>query len=219
MVKDQEYLIKKASYCLDLAKKYGATNSSIIVNNSISETVNFRNQKLDESNRSDNLGVNITTYINKKKSSISSSNLLDDNLETLIEKCVETTKNTPDDEFNSLPDNNLLVKEVKNLDLYDDTNFENDQKIDYLKNLEAAAANDDKIINTESGFTQNKSNFILANSEGFCKGYKRSSFTASSVAVAKNDESMERDYEYSSKCHIKDLKAVSYTHLTLPTTR
>ena len=27
MVKDQEYLIKKASYCLDLAKKYGATNS------------------------------------------------------------------------------------------------------------------------------------------------------------------------------------------------
>ena len=97
MVKDQEYLIKKASYCLDLAKKYGATNSSIIVNNSISETVNFRNQKLDESNRSDNLGVNITTYINKKKSSISSSNLLDDNLETLIEKCVETTKNTPDD--------------------------------------------------------------------------------------------------------------------------
>ena len=206
MVKDQEYLIKKASYCLDLAKKYGATNSSIIVNNSISETVNFRNQKLDESNRSDNLGVNITTYINKKKSSISSSNLLDDNLETLIEKCVETTKNTPDDEFNSLPDNNLLVKEVKNLDLYDDTNFENDQKIDYLKNLEAAAANDDKIINTESGFTQNKSNFILANSEGFCKGYKRSSFTASSVTVAKNEESMERDYEYSSKCHIKDLK-------------
>ena len=62
MVKDQEYLIKKASYCLDLAKKYGATNSSIIVNNSISETVNFRNQKLDESNRSDNLGVNITIH-------------------------------------------------------------------------------------------------------------------------------------------------------------
>ena len=206
MVKDQEYLVRKASYCLDLAKKYGATNSSIIVNNSISETVNFRNQKLDESNRSDNLGVNITTYINKKKSSISSSNLLDDNLETLIEKCVETTKNTPDDEFNSLPDSDLLIKEVKNLDLYDDTNFENDQKIDYLKNLEAAAANDDRIINTESGFTQNKSNFILANSEGFCKGYKRSSFTASSVTVAKNEESMERDYEYSSKCHIKDLK-------------
>ena len=45
MVKDQEYLSEKASYCLDLAKKLGATDSSIVVGNSVSETVNFRNQK------------------------------------------------------------------------------------------------------------------------------------------------------------------------------
>ena len=51
MIKDQEYLSKKASYCLDLAKKLGATDSSIVVSNSISETVNFRNKKLDESER------------------------------------------------------------------------------------------------------------------------------------------------------------------------
>ena len=77
MVKDQEYLKNKASYCLDLAKKLGATNISVNVGNSISEMVNFRNKKLDESNRSDNLGINITTYIGKKKSSISSSKLLE----------------------------------------------------------------------------------------------------------------------------------------------
>ena len=205
MVKDQEFLEKKASYCLGLAKKFGATESSVIVNNSVSETVNFRNKKLDESNRSDDLGISITTYIGKKKSSISSSNLLDDNLNILIEKCVETTKNTPEDEFNSLPDKDLLAKEVKDLDLYDDTHIENDQKIDYLKKLESAASNDKKIVNTESSFTQNKSNFILANSEGFCAGYKTSSFTASSVTVAKDEKSMERDYEYSSKCFLKDL--------------
>tara|TARA_B100001093_G_scaffold51244_1_gene43492 strand:+ start:112 stop:450 length:339 start_codon:yes stop_codon:yes gene_type:complete len=101
MVKDQEYLEKKASFCLDLAKKLGATDASINVGSSISEAVNFRNKKLDESNRSENLGVDITTYIGKKKSSISSSNLLDDNLNILVEKCIETTKNTPEDEFNS----------------------------------------------------------------------------------------------------------------------
>ena len=66
MVKNQEYLVEKASYCLDLAKKLGATDASVTVGNSISETVNFRNKKLDESNRSDNLGINIVTYINKK---------------------------------------------------------------------------------------------------------------------------------------------------------
>ena len=207
MVKDQEYLEKKALYCLDLAKKKGATDTIIKVGNSISETVNFRNKKLEESNRSDSLGIDITTFIGKKKSSISSSNLLKDNLNILIEKCVETTKNTPEDEFNSLPDKDLLAKEVKDLNLYDDTHVENDSKVEYLSNLEAAASNDKKIVNTESTFVEDKSNFILASSDGFCKGFKISSFVASSVAVAKDEKSMERDYDYTFKCHLKDMKS------------
>ena len=206
MIKDQEYLSNKASYCLDLAKKLGATDTSVVVSNSVSETVNFRNQKLDESNRSDNLAISITTYIGKKKSSISSSNLLKDNLDTLIEKCIETTRNTPEDEFNSLPDKDLLAKEVKDLDLYDDTHIKNEGKIEYLKRLEASASSNKKIVNTESSFSEDKSNFILANSDGFCEGYKVSSFVASSVTVAKDEQSMERDYEYTSKCHLKDIK-------------
>ena len=207
MIKDQEYLSEKASYCLDLAKKLGATDTSVITINSISETVNFRNKKLDESNRSDNLGIDITTYIGKKKSSISSSNLLKNNLNILIEKCIETTKNTPEDEFNSLPEKNLLAKGVKELNLYDDTHLENNNKIDYLSRLEDSASCDKKIISTESSFTEDKSNFILVNSDGFCEGFKTSSFIASSVAVAKDDKSMERDYEYTLKCHLKDIKS------------
>ncbi len=183
MVKDQEYLENKASYCLDFAKKLGATDASVNVGSSISETVNFRNKKLDESNRSDNLGIDITTYIGKKKSSISSSNLLVDNLNTLIEKCIETTKNTPEDEYNALPEKNLLAKEVKDLNLYDHSHIENSDKIKYLSRLEISASSDKKIVNTESSFTEDKSNFILANTHGFCKGFKTSSFMVSSVAV------------------------------------
>ncbi len=205
MIKDQGYLSEKASYCLDLAKKLGATDSSVIVSNSISESVNFRNKKLDESNRSDNLAISITTYIGKKKSSISSSNLLKENLDTLLDKCIETSKNTPEDEFNSLPDKDLLAKEVKDLNLYDDTHIKNENKIEYLNRLEVSASSNKKIVNTESSFTEDKSNFILANSDGFSKGYKSSSFTASCVTVAKDDKSMERDYEYISKCHFKDI--------------
>ncbi len=207
MVKDQEYLKEKASYCLDFAKKLGATDASVNVGSSISETVNFRNKKLEESNRSDNLGIDITTYIGKKKSSISSSNLLENNLNTLIEKCIETTKNTPEDEFNALPDEDLLAKEVKDLNLYDESHLENDDKIKYLSRLEASASSDKAIVNTESSFTEDKSNFILANSDGFCKGFKTSSFVVSSVAVAKDDKSMERDYEYNLKCHLADIKS------------
>jgi PmbA protein len=205
MVKDQEYLKSKASYCLDLAKKLGATDASVTVGNSISESVSFRNRVLDESNRSDSLAISIETYIGKKRSSISSSNLLDENLKTLISKCIETTKITPEDEFNSLPDKDLLAGEIKNLNLYDESHLENDKKIDYLRELEEVASIDKKIVNTESGFTENKSNFILANSDGFCNGYRSSSFSASCVTVAKDENSMERDYEFTSKCHLNDI--------------
>jgi len=206
MVKDQDYLKEKASFCINLAKKLGATDSTAIVKHSISETVNFRNRKLDESNRSDNLGVGLTTYIGKKKSSISSSNLSEDNIKNLIERCVETTKITPEDEFNSLPDKDLLATKIKDLNLYDDDHIKNDKKIEYLKEVEETALEKKEIINTETGFSESKSNFILASSDGFLNGYKSSSFSASCVAVAKNtNNKMERDYEFTSTCHLHDM--------------
>jgi PmbA protein len=206
MVKDQDHLKKKASFCIDLAKKLGATDSNAFVMHSVSETVNFRNKKLDESDRSDNLGVTLTTYIGKKKSSITSSNLSEDNIKNLVERCIETTKVTPEDEFNSLPDKDLMATKIDDLNLYDDNHIANDRKIEYLKEVEEAAFEKKEIINTETSFSESKSNFILANSEGFLKGYRSSSFTASCVAVAKDsNNNMERDYEFTSKCHLKDI--------------
>ena len=206
MVKDQDYLKKTASFCIDLAKKLGATGATAVVGHSISETVNFRNRKLDEAERSDSLRVGLEIYIGKKKSGIASSNLNDDNIKTLIERCIATTKITPEDEFNSLPDQDLLAKKINDLNLYDDHHIENNEKIEYLKEVEEAALENKEIINTETGFSESKSNFILANSDGFLNGYKSSSFSASCVAVAKDaNNNMERDYEFTSTCHLNDI--------------
>ena len=206
MVKDQDYLKKTASFCIDLAKKLGASDATVVVGHSISETVNFRNRKLDESDRSDGLGVGLETYIGKRKSGITSSNLNEDNIKTLIERCIETTKITPEDEYNSLPDKDLLVTKVNDLNLYDDDHIENDEKIEYLKEVEESAFEKKEIINTETSFSESKSNFILASSDGFLNGYKSSSFSASCVAVAKNaNNKMERDYEFTSTCHLHDM--------------
>ena len=206
MVKDREYLKNTASFCIDHAKKLGSTDTNVFVTHSISETVNFRNKKLDESDRSDNLGIVLTTYIGKKKSSISSSNLSENNVKDLLERCISTTKNTPEDEFNSLPDKNLLAKKLIDLNLFDKNHLENNKKIEYLREVEEFAFKDKEIISTESGFTESKKNFILANSDGFLNGYKSSNFSASCVTVAKgSDGKMERDYEFTNTCHLDDI--------------
>ena len=106
-----------------------------------------------------------------------------------------------------------MSKEIRDLNLYDETHYPNDKKIEFLKNVEETASTDEKIVNTEAGFTENKNNFILANSNGFLGGYKTSNFSSSCVAVSKINGAMERDYEFGSTRFL----AVSYTHLTLPT--
>lgn len=206
MVKEDSYLYKIADFCISKSKIFGSTDVSVLVKNSISENISFRNKKLDGSERAENLGVILTTYIGKKKASISSTNLSDNNLTELVEKCVDATKVTPEDEYNSLPDKELHFEGDKNLELYDDTHIENNKKVSFIKEAEETAFINDKIVNTNgSGFSEIKSNFVLANSNGFSDGYKTSQFTAYCEVVAKNNGSMERDYEYSSKRYFDDL--------------
>ena len=206
MTKEKDYLSTIAEQCLSKAKKLGSTEASVLVMNSVSENINIRNRKLDGSTRSESLGIALTTYIGKKKSSISSSDLNKKKLDNLIDRCVESTKITPEDELNSLADKELYFKGDKNLDLYDETVLENQQKIDYINEAEEEAFSKKYIVNTNgSGFGQNKSNFILANSNGFSDGYKTSQFTAYCEVVSKNNGSMERDYEYSSKRFYDDI--------------
>jgi PmbA protein len=100
----------------------------------------------------------------------------------------------------------LLAKKINDLNLYDDDHIENNEKIEYLKEVEEAALEKKEITNTETGFTESKSSFILASSDGFLNGYKSSSFSASCVAVAKDSNNkMERDYEFTSTCHLQDM--------------
>ncbi len=206
MIKEDRFLKKIADICISKSKDLGSTSSNVLVMNTISENVNIRNKKLDGSERSENLGVTLTTYIGKKKASISSTNLSENNLIELVTRCIDSTKVTPEDEYNSLPDQELHFKGEKNLELYDNTHLSNDEKINFIKEAEEVAFSHDKIVNTNgSGFSETKSNFILANSNGFSDGYKTSQFTAYCEVVSKSNGSMERDYEYSSKRHFKDL--------------
>jgi len=206
MIKEDRFLEKIADFCISKSKDLGSTSSNVLVMNTISENVNIRNKKLDGSERSENLGVTLTTYIGKKKASISSTNLSENNLIELVTRCIDSSKVTPEDEYNSLPDQELHFKGEKNLELYDNTHLSNDEKINFIKEAEEVAFSHEKIVNTNgSGFSETKSNFILANSNGFSDGYKTSQFTAYCEVVSKSNGSMERDYEYSSKRHYKDL--------------
>ena len=206
MLKDNSFLNNLGEFCIDELKKIGATNTEVIVAHSISEDMLQRNGKIEEVTRSENISISLTAYIGQKKSSISTSNLTKNNIKQAIIRCYEMAKNTPEDEYCGLPEKNFLKKNHVELDLFDNSVITYEAKKDYISECEAEALGQKKIFNSNGvAFTEAKSNFILKNSNGFSNGRRSSIFSVSCDVVAKEEDSMERDYEYSSKRFFCDL--------------
>jgi PmbA protein len=206
MLKEKHFFQDISEYCLGLAKKLGATGCEVIVSNNFSESVTVRNNEVEQSERSENLSVGLTTYINKKRSNVATSRIDKKELFLLVERCVEMTKVTPEDPYVSMPPKEHLANSIKDLDLYDETNVSTEKKIFFLKEMENEAFSNKKIVNSNGcSFSESKSNFILMNSLGFAKGYKTSMFSAACAVVAKDQDTMETDYDFSSKRFAQDL--------------
>jgi PmbA protein len=200
MLKSKEVLSRLAEKSIVIAKKYGATDVEVSLSNSISDTINFRNKKIEHSDRSEILSLGLTTYVGKKKSNVSTSNFDEKSLEKLIERCVDCSRISPEDKDTGLPSKKDLEDKSKDLDLYDETVLTNEFKKKFLKEMEDEMFLNSKVKNSNgSSFSENKSNFIFANSDGFCDGYKSSSFSVFCEALAEENGSMERDYEMSVK--------------------
>jgi len=206
MVKDDLFLNNLGEYCIEELKKIGSTSSEVIVAHSISDDMLQRNGKIEEVTRSEDISIGLTAYIGGKKSSISTSNLTKNNIQQAIVRCYEMAKNTPEDKYCGLPESHNIEKDQVDLDLFDDSIISFETKKDYISQCEAEALEQKKIVNSNGvSFTEAKSNFILKNSNGFSNGQKSSIFSISCDVVAKEKESMERDYEYSSKRFFCDL--------------
>ena len=206
MVKDDLFLNNLGEYCIDKLKKIGSTSSEVIVAHSISDDMLQRNGKIEEVIRSEDISIGLTVYIGERKSSISTSNLTKNNIQQAIVRCYEMAKNTPEDKYCGLPESHNIEKDQVDLDLFDDSIISFETKKDYISQCEAEALEQKKIVNSNGvSFTEAKSNFILKNSNGFSNGQKSSIFSISCDVVAKENGSMERDYEYSSKRFFCDL--------------
>ena len=206
MVKDDLFLNNLGEYCIDELKKIGSTSSEVIVAHSISDDMLQRNGKIEEVTRSEDISIGLTAYIGERKSSISISNLTKNNIQQAIVRCYEMAKNTPEDKYCGLPENHNIEKDQVDLDLFDDSIISFETKKDYISQCEAEALEQKRIVNSNGvSFTEAKSNFILKNSNGFSNGQKSSIFSISCDVVAKENGSMERDYEYSSKRFFCDL--------------
>ena len=193
---------------LDTAKKLGAESASVVGGESTSINVAARLGKLENIERNESKSIGLQIIDNKRKVNLSSTNFNKDALIELVESAMSMIKSIPEDEFCGLADKEMLYKGNLDLDLVDNYIPENDLLLKSSIEAEDSALSINGVTNSEgasSSYSKNK--IFLATSDGFYNYKEKTNYSNSISVIAGKGTKMERDYEYQSKIHNKDLDA------------
>ncbi len=142
--------------------------------------------------------LSISVYKGQCKGSASTTDLSAGAVQDCLEAAASIASRIESDPFSGLIEAQYLAKEQKDCNLYHPWDFSIEASIEMAKQSEdAARAFDPRIVNSE-GATFNRSTHyhIYGNTHGFLGDYASTSYGLSMVALAKEGDSMERDYDF-----------------------
>ncbi|HEX7791792.1 MAG TPA: DNA gyrase modulator, partial [Afipia sp.] len=115
---DQTALSELAQRLVEAAKRAGADAADAIAVRGVSQGVEIRDGKVEESERSEGDDVGLRVFVGKRQAVVSTSDIAGD-VAKLAERAVAMAKVAPDDDYVGLADPSLLAKQFPNLDLID----------------------------------------------------------------------------------------------------
>lgn len=191
------------------AKAAGADAADAVLYHSVSSGVSWRMGKLEDVERSENADLGLRIIVGKRQASVSTTDHTPASLKALADRCAAMAKAAPEDKYCGLAPNDRLAKAPhKDLDLgdYDEPSTEELKK--RAADCEAAALAVKGVTNSSgAGASYGEGQKWLMTSEGFFGQSGGSNHSVSVSVLAKNDDGMERDYDYDSKTHLSDLKS------------
>lgn len=192
------------------ARKQGADQAEVGVNIENGFTVNVRMGEIDVVEHHQNKGIGITVYFGKHKGSASSSDLQPDALREALLKACNIAKFTSEDPFTGLADKALMAFDYPDLDLYHPWAITPEQAIEMAKECEEIGRSKDKrIINSEgASISTHQALTAYGNTHGFIGSYPSTHHSITLVLIAKEGDSMERDYSYSVACDALNLDSL-----------
>lgn len=194
---------------LKVAKDLGASSAEAEVSLSIGQNVSVRLNEVENIEYNRDKGMSVTVYFGQQKGHASTSDLSPLAINDTVAAACNIAKYTAKDVFCGLADANLMAKEVLDLDLHHPWNISVDEAIVIAKECESAALGVDlRITNSEGASVSTSSGyFAYSNSHGFTGGYPSSRHGISCSVIAESDDSMQRDYWYSTARAAADLES------------
>jgi len=176
----------------------GATDAECTVAEGDEFSVNVRMREVENLKEAGSRGAGLRVLVGKCSGSSYTSDVSEAGLDRLVSSALELAAVTTEDPHAGLPEPDELGSIDGELQLYSDDveAVEASRKIDLaLQAEEAAFQVDPRISNSEgASFDSRLGRRAFANSRGFTGSYRASSCSMSVVPVARDGDSMERDY-------------------------
>ncbi|HEY6984060.1 TldD/PmbA family protein [Reyranella sp.] len=187
----------------------GADAADALYVNGESVSVSQRLGEREKLESSEGRDLGLRVFVGKRQAFVSSTDFSPAALRTLAERAVDMARAVPEDPVCGIAPEGLLAHDWPDLDLDDK------RRRPSAKTLLALCAETEDAARAVKGVTNSegaeaawgRTSVMLAASNGFSGGYRRSGYSLSCAVVAGEGTGMERDYEWSSSVHFDDLMA------------
>ena len=195
------------------ARQSGAREADVLLVEGDDREVRVRGDEIEFVKQAQERGLGLRVLVagvgGLQSAVVSTSDLSDDAVDRMADEAVALARETAPDPSAGLPESGFAT-DVPDLDLFDatDRNVPLERRIEEARRAEAAARNADaRIENSEgsaasSGFAR----VVYANSQGFLGRYESASHGLFCEPIARDGDSMQRDYWMTAGRHLADLE-------------
>jgi len=193
---------------LKWAKAAGADSADALYVNGESISVAQRMGKREKLESSEGRDLGLRVFVGKRQAFVSSTDFAPAALRTLATRAVDMARAVPEDPVCGIAPEELLARSWPDLDLADKSRPSARALLAMAAEAEDAARAVKGVTNSEGAEASwGRTSVMLAASNGFSGGYRRSGYSLSCAVLGGEGTGMERDYEWSSAVHLEDLMA------------
>jgi PmbA protein len=205
---DQSALLTLAQRLVEAARQAGADAADAVAVRGVSQGVEVRDGRVEESERSEGDDVGLRVLVGRRQAVVSTNDVSGDGIARLAERAVAMARVAPDDKYVGLADPALLARDFPDLDLLD-PNTPSTVELERRASEAEAAALAVRGVTKSGGASASTGigGMVLVTSTGFEGSYLRSSQSISMTAIVGDGTNMERDYDYTSAPHASDLSS------------
>ena len=196
-----------AQSLIERATNAGATAADAIYVGDRSTSVEVRMGALDNVSSAEGESIGLRLFLGQRSASVASSDLSEESMATLVERCLAMAREAPEDPFSGLaPEVLLELGPLPPVDTFDPADPDPAELRARALETEAAALAVPGVTNSDgAGASASSFTLALATSGGFAGAYRTSRHGCSASVIAGEGGGMQRDYDWHSTRFLADL--------------